>query len=200
LLQFENSASEAKIELPSELGSGWSSKGANIVSWAPIFSNPSSEAAQAYAAAAGTVGLHVAYYRGQGDDRKLVSSTNVLVPMRSDDWNLMAGGPVGLTVGTQAVSFRTAEILGRSQSATERRPHLVVWRVYWIDGQFVAGDVGAKILGGLARLKGRGDEGAAIVLYADGDSVEASNATLKAFVQDNLIPLNALLLQTHDAR
>ncbi len=200
LLQFENSASEAKIELPSELGGGWSSKGANIVSWAPIFTNPSSEAAQAYAAAAGTVGLHVAYYRGQGDDRKLVSSTNVLVPMRSDDWNLMAGGPVGLTVGTQAVSFRTAEILGRSQSATERRPHLVVWRVYWIDGQCVAGDVGAKILGGLARLKGRGDEGAAIVLYADGDSVEASNATLKAFVQDNLIPLNALLLQTHDAR
>ncbi|MDO9315436.1 MAG: exosortase A [Burkholderiaceae bacterium] len=195
----ESSASEAVIELPAQLGGGWSENGANIVSWAPIFINPSSEAAQAYAAPAGTVGLHIAYYRGQSDERKLVSSTNVLVPMRSD-WNLMVGGPRGMTLGTQSITFSTAEILGKSQSATERRPHLVVWRVYWIDGQFVAGDVAAKIHGGLARLEGRGDEGAAIVLYADGDSVEASNGTLKAFVQDNLEPLNALLQKTRDAR
>jgi EpsI family protein len=200
LERAEGAAAEATLQLPAQLANGWSAERAQIVSWAPIFINPSAEAAQAYAGPAGTVGLHLAYYRNQSDDRKLVSSTNVLVPMRSDDWNLMVGGRRDVAVGPQTVSFNTAEILGKSQSSTERRPHLVVWRVYWIDGRFVAGDTAAKIQGGLARLKGRGDEGAAIVLYADGETVAASNAALEAFVQANHEQLNALLHQARDAR
>ena len=76
----------------------------------------------------------------------------------------------------------------------------MVWRLYWIDGRFIAGDGTAKIAGALARLQGRGDEGAAIVFYADGESVAASNASLEAFVRDNLPNLNTLLQRTRDAR
>jgi EpsI family protein len=103
-------------------------------------------------------------------------------------------------VGPQTITVRTAEILGQPQADTEHRPHLVVWRVYWIDGRFIAGDAAAKIDGVLARLRGRGDEGAAIVLFADEETVAASNAALEAFVLANLGSLNALLQRTRDTR
>ena len=202
LQRAEGTAAKATVQLPAQLADGWSSasNGSKFAGWAPIFTNPSAEATQTYTSPAGTVGVHIAYYRGQADGRKLVSSTNMLVPMRSDDWNLMVGGRKDVVAGTRTIGVNMAEILGKSQLGAESRSHLVVWRVYWIDGRFVAGDVAAKIHGGLARLKGRGDEGAAVVLYADGDTVAASNAALETFVQTNHETLNALLQRTRDDR
>ncbi len=200
LQRAEGSAAEAKLQLPMQLAEGWSAEGSQLVEWAPIFVNPSVETTRFYAGPAGRVGVHLAYYRGQTEGRKLVSSTNVLLPMRSDGWNLMVGGRRELTAGQQSINVNTAEILGQPLSGDSRRPHLVVWRVYWIDGQFVASDVVAKIAGGLSRLQGRGDEGAAIVMYADGETVAESNAMLESFVQANLDRLNALLQGTRDDR
>ncbi|MDZ7592162.1 MAG: EpsI family protein [Rubrivivax sp.] len=165
----------------------------------PRFASPSAATFKAYAGASGTVGLHLAYFRGQNDDRKLVSSTNVLVGMRDDHWALPISGSRSLTVGDQTLALRTAEILDRERDAS-RRSRLVVWRLYWIDGRFITGDVQAKLAGVAARLRGRGDEGALLVLYADGDTVAASNAALEAFVQANLNELNALLQRTRDSR
>ena len=201
LQRAEGTAAAAKIDLPMRLAGGWSAEGAQIASWTPMFGDPSAEATQAYAGPAGTVGVHLAYYRGQSEGRKIVSSQNMLVGMRDREWSLpVVGDDRTVAVGPQTITVRTAEILGQPQAGAEHRPHLVVWRVYWIDGRFIAGDVAAKIAGVLARLRGRGDEGASIVLYADGETVAASNAALEAFVQANLGSLNALLQRTRDAR
>ncbi len=201
LQRAEHAAAEARVDLPVRLAEGWSAEGARLVEWAPMFGNPSAEAMQVYAGPAGTVGVHLAYYRGQTEDRKVVSSRNMLVGMRDAEWSLpVVGSGRDVAVGQQKITVRTAEILGRERPGTAHRPHLVVWRFYWIDGRFIAGDVAAKIAGVLARLQGHGDEGAAIVLYADGETVEASNAALEAFVQANLGSLNALLQRTRDAR
>ena len=148
----------------------------------------------------GTVGMHVAYYRGQSGERKLVSSQNVLLGMRDRDWNVLEEGAREVQAGGQSLGVRTAEIVGRPRDDGSRRSHLVVWRFYWVDGRFIRGDVATKLAGGLARLKGRGDEGAALVLYADEESVAASKAALQAFVQANIGELNKLLQQTRDAR
>jgi EpsI family protein len=201
LQHAEGAAAEAKIDLPLRLTDGWSAEGSQLVAWKPMSGDPSAVATQVYAGPAGTVGLHIAYYRGQGEGRKIVSTQNMLVGMRDREWSLpVVGGDRHVAVGPQTISVRTAEILGQPQADTERRPHLVVWRVYWIDGRFIAGDTAAKIAGVLARLRGRGDEGAAIVLYANGESVAASNAALEAFVLANLGSLNALLQRTRDTR
>lgn len=200
LERAEASAAEPRVELPQRLSAGWVAEGAELVAWAPKFSNPSVETSRAYVGPAGTVGVHLAYYRGQSDERKLVSSQNVLVGMRDPLWSLPVAGSRDLVFDGRDVTVRTAQILGRPQSAAARRPHLVVWRLYWIDGRYIGGDVKAKIAGGLARLQGRGDEGAAIVLYADGPSVAASNAALEAFAKANLAALDALLQQTRDRR
>jgi len=183
------------------LADGWSAEGAQIASWAPMFGDPSAVASQVYAGPAGTVGVHLAYYRGQGEGRKVVSSQNMLVGMRDREWSLpVVGDNQIVAVGPQTITVRTAEILGQPQADAGHRPHLVVWRAYWIDGRFIAGDVAAKIAGVQARLRGRGDEGAAVVLYADGTTVAASNAALEAFVQTNLGSLDTLLQRTRDAR
>lgn len=200
LQRAEGTAAAATVDLPMRLADGWSAEGAQIASWSPMFGEPSAAATQAYAGPAGTVGVHLAYYRGQSEGSKVVSSQNMLVGMRDREWSFpVVGDDRTVAVGPHPITVRTAEILGQPQ-AGEHRPHLVVWRVYWIDGRFIAGDVAAKVAGVLARLRGRGDEGAAIVLYADEDTVAASNAALEAFVQANLGSLNALLQRTHDTR
>jgi EpsI family protein len=200
LERAEGAAAPARIELPARLAAGWSAEGARIADWTPKFSNPSAQSTQAYAGPQGTVGVHLAYYRGQSEDRKLVSSTNVLIGMRDREWNHLPGGVREVAAGQQTFKVRTDELLGQQQPDAARRPHLVVWRAYWVDGRFIGGDLAAKLAGGLARLRGHGDEGAAIVLYADGESPSASAATLADFVKTNFGTLDALLRQTRDAR
>ena len=195
----EGAAGPAKVELPVRLSDGWS-ESSGLVDWRPKFTDPTIEAARVYAGPAGTVGVYLAYYRGQSNERKLVSSLNVLAGPKDQDWNQIVSGARQLVVGEQKIAVRTAEILGQPQSGSAHRPHLVAWQVYWIDGRFIAGDVAAKFANALARLRGRGDDGAALVLHADGETVAASNAALEAFVQANLASLNALLQRARDTR
>ncbi len=197
----EAAEAAARVELPEQLADGWSAEGAQLAAWRPVFINPSAEALRAYAGPAGTVGVVVAYYRGQGEGHKLVTSTNRLVPMRNNEWNLLPDTAVrDVPAGRRTITVNTAEILALAPREGEHRSHLVVWHFYWVDGRFIAGDAAAKIAGGLSRLRGHGDEGAAVVLYADDDTVAASNAKLQAFVQANLDRLDALLQRTQDAR
>jgi EpsI family protein len=196
----DSAASAAKIELPVDLAGGWSDKGAHLPEWTPKFGSPSVETTRAYVGPGGTVGVYLAYYRGQDEDRKLVSSQNVLVAMRDTEWNLMAGGSRDVAAGQKTIGVRTAEMLGRPKPGTLQRPHLVVWHVYWVDGRFIAGDVAAKIASALAQLRGRGDDGASIVLYADADSPRESAAALADFVNANFDALDALLRRTRDRR
>lgn len=96
--------------------------------------------------------------------------------------------------------MRTAQILEQGTPVGRERRRLVVWRMYWIDGRFVGSDVMAKLVGAKARLLGRGDEGAALVLHADAGNVEASHALLQAFMDANATALDALLQRTRDTR
>ena len=112
----------------------------------------------------------------------------------------ITSGLVEVPGGTPAVTMKTAGITGTRGLGTGPRPQFVAWRVYWVDGRFIAGDVDAKVAGALARLRGRGDEGAALVVYADAGSEAASNAALQGFVRSNLDTLNALLQHTRDTR
>lgn len=200
LQRVEAAAGEPKLELPMTLSQGWSSEGARMVDWGPKFSNPSLQTTRAYAAPTGTVGVYLAYYRGQSNDRKLVSSLNAVVGINDRTWNRVGSGVRSVdTQGGPAV-FKTTELLGPAAAGSARRSQMVVWNLYWIDGRFITSDVGAKLAGAMARLRGRGDEGAALVLYADEATPAASTAALQAFVRANLAPLNALLQAARDAR
>ena len=112
----------------------------------------------------------------------------------------MASGIHALRIADSTLELRTAELLATPRPGAERRPTLTVWRTYWVDGSFVAGDAPAKLRGAMARLRGHGEDGAWVVLYADEGSAKASNAALTAFVDANLGQLQELLRRTRDAR
>jgi exosortase A len=199
LQRAESAAAPATFVLPERIADTWAATGGEPV-WTPIFVNPSLEAKRVYRGPEDTVGVHVAYFRGQGPDRKLVSSLNVFTPMRGSNWNQLSTSTREATVDGRPLAVRSVELLDNAESAPGVRRHLVAWRLYWVDGRWVGSDVQAKLYGAASRLGGQGDEGAALVIYADSGSVAASHATLQAFMDSNASRLGALLQQTRDQR
>ena len=199
LVRAEANAAPPQFVLPDRLGN-WRTEGAEVVAWQPKSLNPSVEAQKTYSDGTQTVGVHITYFRGQGPDRKLVSSQNVLVGSEDRQWNQVATGRHALNMPHRTLELRTAELLGAPVPGAARRPALVVWRTYWVDGSFIAGDAAAKLRGAVARLRGRGDDGAWIVLFADEGSTDKSKSALTSFAEVNLGLLEALLRQSSNAR
>lgn len=199
LQRTEVDVAPPRLVLPDRLGQ-WRAEGAQVAAWRPRLVNPSALAHQTYSLDGRTVGVHIGYFRRQGPESKLVSSQNVLVESQDHDWNQVASGVHSLRTADSTIGLRTAELWGTPVPGAERRSSLTVWRTYWVDGAYVAGDAAAKLRGALARLRGRGDDGAWVALYADEGSAEASQAALTAFAEANLGPLQELLRRTRDAR
>ena len=198
LQKLESEAAAPQLALPDRLAAHWQAA-PGMPAFTPHFEAPSVQARRLYSGPAGAVAVYLAYYRHQADGKKLVSSMNALVLPQETQWNQVRGGTTALALDGGAVNWRTAQILGQTAVAG-RRPQLTAWRVYWVDGRWIAGDIGAKLAGAFSRLQGRGDDGAVLVLWVDNESPAAAQAQLKTFAQDNLTTLGALLAQTRDRR
>jgi len=198
--RLEQGGGAPQLALPAQLGTGWQSVGSGSVGYRASFVNPGVEVARQYTDVnGGSVGVHLAYYRQQAADSKLVSSVNTLVHSEDDHWQRVSGGSTVVDTGAGALRWQTAQVLEREQPGL-RRAHLTVWRIYWVNGHWVGGDAKAKIVGALTRLQGQGDDGAALVLWADADTPEKADARLRAFARDQLPALGALLEQTRSQR
>jgi exosortase A len=198
--RLEGQAAAPSFKLPPALPGGWSGEGAAAPPvFEPQFSNPSLVASRVYAGPKGAVGVQLAYFRGQDEQRKLVSSSNMLVGMRDEAWNLPVFGRREVAIDGQLLRLSTAELLERERAGAPRA-RLRVWRVYWVDGRFIAGDLQAKLAGALSRLRGHGDDGALLLLYAAEDSVAASDAALEAFARASLADLGEGLERTRRSR
>ncbi len=200
LVRSEGVAAPARVELPVQLADGWSAAGAQIAEWQPEFGLPPASSTRAYSGPRGTVGIHLAYYRGQTGERKLVSSQNVLVGMRDPQWAVPIPASRSLTLAGQSLNVRTAELIARPGARLSGLSSLWVWRLYWIDGRYIGSDAGAKVAGIWERLQGRGDDGAELLLYTQAASAAGAAQVLEAFLQANHAPLNALLQRTRDTR
>ena len=188
------------LALPDRLGDWRADGNAASLQWRPRFLNPSVEASQAYVRDNETVGVYIAYYRDQGPDRKLVSSRNVLVSSQDREWNQIASGRRELPLAAQSLTLRTAELLGPNVTGSVDRSRLTVWATYWVNGRMVHSDAAAKWHTALALLKGRPDDAAVIVLYAENQGRGAAGAVLEAFAGANLGRLGVLLQEAADKR
>jgi exosortase A len=164
--------------------------------WKPVFVNPSAERTQAFVSDGRAVGLYLAYYRQQNYERKLVTGNNMLVHPRDKNWARTASGRRTVDAGGQRFDVRTADLRGGPLIGDAHRLH--VWQVYWVNGRWIEGDVPAKLHGALARMLGRGDESAVMVLYtprhAGGDPAQV----LRDFLAANLAPIEQALVATRD--
>jgi EpsI family protein len=164
--------------------------------WRPDFPNPPAELRQTFSDGVSTVGVFLAYYRNQDRERKLVSSTNVLVKNDDATWSRVAEHKKHLNVNGQDVEVRSVEL----RRANGQR--LLVWQWYWINERLTSSDHLAKAYTALSRLQGRGDDSATIVLYTPTETGRNADAAhvLEAFVAAAAPALESTLRGTRDAR
>jgi exosortase A len=179
------------------LAGGWDRRGENFADWTPSFHGAAAVYNTSYADAGGApVGLYVGYYREQNEERKIVSSDNVLVPSRGSDWSQVSSGSHDLSVDGKPLRVSSAHIRGSSHAGQAAAVRLVAWQLYWINGHWTANDEAAKAYGAVQRLIGRGDDAAVVVVYTPDEP--GADATLEAFMRVNLHVLNAQFVRVRD--
>src|SRR5574343_193040 len=133
------------------------------IHWQPTFNNASAEFHASYSRSDRWIGLYVAYYRNQDYGRKLVTSTNVLASSLDPVWHVVASGHATIPIAGEQLRIRQSELLNKQGSEDER---YIVRQWYWINGRLTSSDIEAKWLTALSMLSGRGDDSAAVVIYA----------------------------------
>ncbi|NTV70727.1 MAG: exosortase A [Azonexaceae bacterium] len=172
ILRQSNTDGVIKLGMPTSTGS-WHAESPGI-DWQPRFENPSAELHSAYRTPNTWVGLYIAYYRNQDYDRKLVTSTNVLVTSSDPLWQSIRNRQARASIGESEVAIRESELL-KKQGMTDER--YIVWQLYWINGHLTTSDIEAKWLTAWSMLTGGGDDSAAVILYAPKESATLSLAT-----------------------
>jgi exosortase A len=162
--------------------SDWRNAEAPLASWRPRFVGYRTELQQSFTNDAAQVGLYIAYYRDERSHGALVSSVNVLAATSDDRWREVAARPEPIEWQSSTLRARYAELAG-----SEGRLAVLHW--YWIDGHVTASDVTAKLLQAWAKLRGRGDDAAAIVVFARQAEGARTVQTLQRFAREMSNPI-----------
>ncbi|MBT3067032.1 exosortase A [Rhodoferax sp. U11-2br] len=195
-LDHNNVTAPVQLSAPAELTANWVADTQTPPIFEPAFQNPSAYVNSSYVQEEQRVGLYLGYYRQQNYQRKLVSSENVLVTSKDTQWAQVAGNSRSIRFDSNQVNIREEELRKLSASASPTDERLVVWQVYWVNGQLTASQMQAKLYGALQRLLGRGDDSAVVILYADKGQGAEGAQRLQAFVQANGTRIIALLEAT----
>lgn len=175
------------------LAAGWEAAEEPAALWQPVYPGAAAQSREVFRKGGQVVGLHVAHYRQQGEDRKLVSSVNQFVASGDPFWHATGRHADSLPTDTGAVTAQGVELTPRRPGTTQEAARLHVWRLYLIDGQWVADDRRAKIAGALQRMRGHGDDGQALLLYVPGDDHARAAQAASAFLNDNAAALRTWL-------
>ena len=153
---------------------GWMPVPASPATWRPHYSGYASELSQTFRKDDRTVEIYLAFFRNQEKGRELITSGNVLVEKQNFDWRQLATGYDNIGwVGGRTEAYR-AEIAGPSS-------RLEAYRLYWINGTITSSAYVAKALTAWSKLRGRGDDSALIVIYAQSAQGKGLSETLRDF-------------------
>ena len=168
---------------------GWVAVPEEVSDWRPDISGARAEYRQTFAKAGRRVGLHIAFYRGQTQDSKAITSSNELVHTSNISWRLASAGTAQAETGSAPLGVRTGVV-------ANGRVRLALWQWYWIDGRFTSNDYAAKLYQALSVLQGHGDSAAWVVVYTPTETDEPqSRAALQLFTADMLGTIDAALRQ-----
>lgn len=190
-----SAARSVTVTLPQRLAQGEQlPDNGRLPAWQPRFIEASASDQRVYSGPLGEVGLYLAWYEQQTDRRKLVSSENMLVHSEDTRWNQRAQGTANAVLPQGELAVRAATLSGAPELRAGPRPSLRVWRVYWVDGQFITRDWQAKLAQARQVVAGAGDGGAALVLYTlDDGGTDAADRRLREFLRTNAGELERLL-------
>jgi len=160
--------------------SGWEPVAGRLTDWTPRFLKPRAQLKQIYAKDARRVGLYIGYYRNQREGSQLISSQNILVVSDDKEWGNIGETQRMIVAANERIPLIEARLRGRSAQ-------LLVWRWYWVDGQYVVNPYWAKLLQAKSKLLGQGDDGAVVIVYTEVDANrEVAAGQLQDFVNSTL--------------
>jgi EpsI family protein len=163
------------------IAAGWQPSAGTLPNWSPHFENPSARLHQTYSKGGQRVGVYMGYYSRQRQGAELITSQNDLVHSHNTAWIRTAERPISLRSPTTELSIVESRLRGRTAD-------LLVWRWYWVDGQYTVNPYWAKLLQARSQLLGRGDDAAVVIVYTESDVADTKGRqTLKSFV-DDLLP------------
>ena len=174
------------LKLPDSLPGGWSAEAVESGAWVPEYPNPSAVSHRTYRKGEQRFTVWAGYFRNQGVDRKLVSSTNLLVDGHSSQWAVIGEGSTALPSASLSARVSTALLRQPADPKSEPRVRLQVAHLYWVNGQFTARNSEAKLQLALGRLLGRGDDSAVLMFSAQQPSAQIDREPLHAFVVQQL--------------
>ncbi len=147
------------------------------------------------------VGVWVGYYREQGRQNKMVTSSNSLTQVEKTQWAQVSGSNRTVQLAGRSLPVRATSLRGPGEPGSASAQRLLVWQSYWINGQWVTSDARAKLMLALNRVMGRGDDSAAIMFYTPlletgkdmTQAVASAEASLQSLVASQLPQLEASL-------
>lgn len=158
------------------LAGGWQPVAGRLTDWTPRFARPRAQIDQAYAKDAARAGLFIGYYRSQREQSQLITSQNMLVRSNDAIWGSIGEIRRALVINNEEIPIIEAQLRGPST-------RLLVWRWYWVDGQYTVNQYWAKLLQAKSMLLGRGDDGAVVIVYTELDTGrDAAAGRLQDFV------------------
>ena len=187
------------FELP-DAAPGWQREATPEGGYAPVQVGAALRRTALYRAGDRSVVVDLAYYRAQGPGRKLTSSENVLVRANDFRLNLLGVSAGSVAVDGQQRTFRQAEVLAGGVGRVAEDDRLNVRQLYWVAGRWAATPEEAALQGVLARLSGRGDDAASVVLHTRGPNGAQTTSTLDEFMQKNLGRIEASLAAARASR
>lgn len=136
------------------------------------------------------VDVFVAYYRNQTQGTELINIQNQLEPTKKWGWSISTQPPND--------SPNVPDV--RLEGFVKKGVHAAVYHFYWVNGMTTTSDFTSKILEALSRLRGRGDDAAAVAITAySPDSVEAARVRTAAFANEHIAGILADLERTATA-
>ena len=157
---------------------GWQHAVADAIPFSPQYKDPSASVHESLRRDDTVIGLYVAYYRAQDARRKLVSSENDLVHSNDLTWRATGSTSRRATIAGAPHAVVSTQLRGPDEQA------LVAWQWYWIDGTITASSAYAKALTAWSRLRGHGDDSAAIIMYVPDSDPERAAEKLQTFTHD----------------
>jgi exosortase A len=185
-----------RIELPAA-PEGWRVDAERVsLDWPPEFANPSATAFRSYADADARVDLWVAYYRQQGESRKLVTSTHRVVSSEGLAWRSLR---TGTRVAAADLPPFDTHLVSRGAAPTlQSTERFRVWQLYWVGGRWMVNPAQIKLRQVFDRLLGRGDDGAIVLLATPMN--DAADATLEKFARVRLEAIAASMTLARESR
>jgi EpsI family protein len=172
---------------------GWQAGAENFSDWLPQWNGMDVERIAHYTRGDQRVMLYLAWYGTQRDHAELINSRNIMIQERHPEWRQVGRGFPSINLGTGPVPVYEAKLAHGDGSL-----RILAWQWHRIKGQDGTDPYTAKLELALAKLMGRQDIGAAIVVatpYHDEAELPQTQAVLTDFVTAHKAVLDRMLDQ-----